>query len=183
MQNRKCCDNKCWSKPTTTTIYRQIIGSTGPTGPTGATGVTGPTGPTGATGTTALLEASINRNDSTQTVLENGVVSIAGTNVLTNLDGDLLYVNNTVRLGTAGVYLINATLEITGNAGAYNFAIDVGGTDYNFVAVITDGATTGTISHTIFLNVANDSTTVSIYSRQTGSSTLEKAELDVVKLA
>lgn len=184
MSNKKACDNNngCCSRPINRTIYQTIVGATGPTGATGPKGETGPTGATGPTGTTALLEASINRNDSVQTVLENNVVSITGTNVLTNIDGDMIFVNNTVRLGMAGVYLVNATIETTGATGVYEFSIDVGGTNYNFVANINDGSNKGTVSHTIFLNIATDSTAIAIYSRHSGSVTISKAELDVVKL-
>lgn len=183
MQNNNCCDDRqnCCPKTIDRTIYKTILGTTGATG---ATGATGPTGPTGATGTSTTLEASINRNDTTQTVVENNVVSITGTNVLTVMDSDMLFVNNMVRLGSAGVYLINATIEITGTAGvSNNFAVNVGGTDYTFTVIINDDATIGTISHTIFLNIATNNTDVSIYNRNNTSVTVSKAELDVIKLA
>lgn len=184
MQNN-CCNNRNTRcvRPINRTIYNTILGATGPTGATGATGPTGPTGATGPAGTTALLDASINRNDNAQVVTENSVVDITGTNVLTNLDGDLLFVNNMVQLRAGGVYLINATVEVSGTDGTYNMAIDVGGTDYKFVTTIANSANSGTVSHTIFLNIANNSTTVAIYDRTSGSTTIEKAELDIIKLA
>lgn len=189
MRNSNCCDKniRC-PRPINRVIYTTVLGPTGaigPTGPTGPTGAIGPIGPTGATGPagTTSLQTSINRNDTTQTVAENNVVSITGTNVLTDIDGDMLFVNNSVRLGSAGVYLINATIETTGTAGSYDFSIDVGGTNYNFVAIINDDANSGTTSHTIFLNIANESTTIGIYNRHTSVVTVAKAELDVVKLA
>lgn len=179
MRYNNCCDsrNTCGPTPITRTIYRTVVG------PTGATGPTGPTGATGPAGTTEVLEASINRNDTTQTVAENNVVSITGTNVLTEIDGDMLFVNNTVRLESGGVYLINATIEASGTAGSYDMAINVNGTDYRFVVTINTGETAGTTSHTIFLNISTTPTTVSIYNRDSDSVTIEKAELDVVKLA
>lgn len=183
MRNKNCCDdtNMCCPKTIDRTIYKTVLGTTGPTG---ATGPTGPTGATGATGTTATLEASINRNDTTQTVTENSVVSITGTNVLTVMDSDMMFVNNMVRLNSGGVYLINATIEITGTAGDSNaFTINVGGTDYRFVAIINDDETAGVVSHTIFLNIATNPTDITIYNRNNASATITKAELDVVKLA
>lgn len=182
MSNRNCCDENdmcCCPKTIDRTIYKTVLGATGPTGPTGATGATGATG---SSGTTATLEASINRDDTTQTVIENNTVSITGTNVLTDLDSDILFVNNTVRLGSGGVYLITATVEISGTAGSYDFAIDVGGTDYKFVAIINNDASAGTVSHTIYQNIVTSPTTIAIYNRNNASTTVTKAELDVIKL-
>lgn len=192
MRRNNCCNNtndRC-PRPVDRIINRTVVGRTGPTGatgPTGPTGVTGPTGPTGVTGatgpsgTTATLEASTNRNDTTQTVDENGVVSITGTNVLTT-DTDILFVNNTVRLNSGGVYLITATIEVTDDAGTYNFAIRVGDTDYSFVVIVNTGASIGTSSHTIYLNISSSPTVVSLYNRNTSSTTVTKSELDVIKL-
>lgn len=182
MRNNNCCNeiDICAPKTIDRTIYKTVVGATGATG---ATGPTGPTGPTGATGTTATLEASINRDDTTQTVVENNVVSITGTNVLTDIDSDIMFVNNTVRLNSGGVYLITATIETTGTTGSYSFAIDVGGTDYKFVAIINDDANSGTVSHTIYLNISTTPTVVSIYNRNNNSVTVSRAELDVIKLA
>lgn len=185
MKNNKCCTptNLCRSRYP----YQSIITLTGPTGPagpvgaTGATGVTGPTGATGATGSTTL-EASINRSDTTQTVAENNVVSITGTNVLTNMDSVLMFVNNMVRISSSGVYLITATVEITGTEGSYDFAISVNGTDYKFIALINDDANSGTVSHTIYLNISTTPTDIAIYNRNSSSTTISKAELDVVRL-
>lgn len=189
MRRNNCCNNtndRC-PKPVDRIINRTVVGRTGPTGPTGATGPTGPTGVTGVTGatgpsgTTATLEASTNRDDTTQTVGENGIVSITGTNVLTT-DTDILFVNNTVRLNSGGVYLITATIEVTDDAGTYNFAIRVGDTDYSFVVIVNTGASIGTNSHTIYLNISTSPTVVSIYNRNTSSTTVTKSELDVIKL-
>lgn len=143
--------------------------------------ITGPQGPAGEDGT-ATLGASTNRNDTTQTVATNAVVSITGTNVLTN-DEDMLFVNNTVRINNTGLYLITATVEATGDAGAYTFAITVNDTDYTFVINITGDATTGTTSHTIYLNISTSPTVVSIYNRGQSTVTINKAELNVVRLA
>ncbi len=150
------------------TIYRYVY-------------ITGPQGPAGADGESVTLEASTNRNDTTQTVQNGGVVSITGTNVLTN-DADMLFVNNTVRLNSAGLYLITTTLEASGSAGTYNFAITVDSVEYAFVLTINTGATTGTVSHTIYLNIATSPTVISINNKGSASATIEKAELDVVKL-
>lgn len=203
MRRNNCCNdsnNRC-PRPVDRIINRTVVGRTGPTGPTGPTGATGPTGPTGPTGigvtgptgptgatgatgpsgTTATLEASTNRDDTTQTVGENGVVSITGTNVLTT-DTDILFVDNTVRLNSGGVYLITATIEVTDDAGTYNFAIRVGDTDYSFVVIVNTGASIGTNSHTIYLNISTSPTVVAIYNRNTSSTTVTKSELDVIKL-
>lgn len=178
MRNNNCCnDNICYPLIEDRIIYRTVRGATG------ATGTTGATGPTGESSMTATLEASINRNDTTQTVVENTTVSITGTNVLTVMDSDMLFFNNTVRLGSGGVYLINATIEINGTAGSHDFAINVGGTDYKFVVIINDDANTGTTSHTIFLNITDSSTDIAIYNRNSSSENVTKAELDVIKLA
>lgn len=186
MLNNNCCNNtnECCPKTIDRIINRTVVGATGATGPTGPTGVTGATGATGATGsagTTATLEASINRDDTTQTVAQNGTVSITGTNVLTT-DTDMLFVNNTVRLASAGVYLITATVEVADDAGTYNFAIDVEGVDYAFVVIVNDDATVGTNTHTIYLNIATAPTTISVVSRTADSTTVSKSELDVIKL-
>lgn len=160
-------NGNCGSGPQNT-IYRYVY-------------ITGPQGPAGADGESVTLEASTNRNDTTQTVQSGGVVSITGTNVLTN-DADMLFVNNTVRLNSAGLYLITTTLEASGSAGTYNFAITVDSVEYAFVLTINTGATTGTVSHTIYLNIATTPTVISINNKGSASATIEKAELDVVKL-
>lgn len=165
MNNNCCCGG---GLPQTITRYIYITGPAGPQGPAGRDG-------------SATLSASTNRNDTTQTVATNSVVSITGTNVLTN-DADMLFVNNTVRINSTGLYLITTTLEATGDAGSYNFSITVDNTDYTFVVTIADGATVGTTSHTIYLNVSSSPTVVSIYNRSASTVTINKAELDVVKI-
>lgn len=162
MQNNNCCCN----------------GSNGSNMITRLIYVTGPQGPAGATGT---LEASTNRNDTTQTVTNDSVVSITGTNVLTN-DADMLFVNNTVRINSTGLYLITTTIEASGNAGSYTLALRVNDTDYNFVLTINNEASIGTTSHTIYLNIGTSPTVVSIYNRSDTTLTIQRAELDVVKL-
>lgn len=184
MKNNNCflpinlCHSRCANKTPNQTIIR-LTGPTGPAGPVGPTGATGPTGPTGGG---ATLDASINRNDTTQTVVENNVVSITGTNVLTNLDSDLFFVNNMVRINSSGVYLITATIEMTGTEGSYEFAINVGGKDYKSIAIVNNDSNSGTVSHTIYLNISTTPTDVSIYNRNNSSTTISKAELDVVRL-
>lgn len=168
MRNNNCC---CGNN-TLQSINRYVY----------ITGPAGPQGPPGADGT-ATLNASTNRNDTTQTVATASVVSITGTNVLSNNTTDLLFVNNTVRINSTGLYLITTTIEATGDAGSYNFAITVNDTDYAFVVTIPDGATIGTTSHTIYLNIATSPTTVSVYNRSGSTVTLNNAELDVVRLA
>lgn len=168
MRNNNCCCGGNFAQP----IFRYVY----------ITGPAGPQGPAGENGT-ATLSASTNRNDTTQTVATASVVSITGTNVLSNDTNDLLFVNNTVRINATGLYLITTTLEATGDAGSYNFSITVNDTDYTFVVTIPTGATVGTASHTIYLNIATSPTTVSIYNRSGSTVTLNKAELDVVRLA
>lgn len=176
-----CCMGPIPQSPTLpeTIIYTSVVGEVGPTGPTGATG---PTGPTGATGVSEPLEASTNRNDNAQTVNQNDVVSITGTNVLSRDTTDMLFVNNTVRLNSGGLYLITTTIELTGDAKTYDLAIRVNETDYAFVGIINTGANKGTVSHTIYLNLSTSPSVVSIYSRTTGSINISRAELDVVKI-
>lgn len=179
MRNQNCC---CMGplpqSPNLpdTIIYTSVVGQTGPTGPTGATG------PTGPAGEATTLVASTNRNDNAQTVTENNMVSITGTNVLSSDTDDLLFVANTVRINATGLYLITTTLELSGDAKTYNFAIRVNDTDYAFVGTINTGANTGTVSHTIYLNIATSPTTVAVYSRTSGSTSISKAELDVVRI-
>lgn len=162
--NNKCCCGCNQSQ----TITRYITGPRGPQGPAGKDGI-------------ATLSASTNRRDTNQTVTNDSTVSITGTNVLTN-DADMIFVNNTVRLNSTGLYLITTTLEITGNAGSYNFAITINNTDYDFVVIIEDDATIGTTSHTIYVNITESPTVVAIYNRSNDTVTLNKAELDVVKI-
>ncbi len=167
MRNNNCCCGGNITQPIIRYVY--ITGPAGPQGPAGENG-------------TATLSVSTNRNDTTQTVATASVVSITGTNVVTN-DEDLLFVNNTVRINATGLYLITTTLEATGTAGSYNFAITVNDTDYTFVVTIPTGATTGTASHTIYLNIATSPTTISVYNKSGSTVTLNKAELNVVRLA
>lgn len=165
MQNNNCCcDGSNGSNMVTRVIY-----------------VTGPQGPAGADGATGTLEASTNRNDTTQTVTNDSVVSITGTNVLTN-DADMLFVNNTVRINSTGLYLITTTIEASGNAGSYTLALRINDTDYNFVLTINNEASLRTISHTIYLNIDTSPTVVSIYNRSDTTLTIQRAELDVVRL-
>lgn len=145
------------------------------------TGPRGPQGPAGRDGT-ATLSASTNRRDTVQTVTADSTISITGTNVLTN-DADMLFVNNTVRLNSTGLYLITATLEITGTAGSYNFSITVDDVDYDFIVTITDANTIGTTSHTIYLNISSSPAVVVITNKNNSTITVNKSELDVVKLA
>lgn len=162
--NNKCCCG-C-NQPRTITRY--ITGPRGPQGPAGRDG-------------TATLSASTNRRDTTQTVTAGSNVSIAGTNVLTD-DSDMIYVNDTVRINSTGLYLITTTLEITDNAGSYNFAIAVNDTDYDFVITITDDNIIGTTSHTIYLNISTTPAVVSVVNRNNSTVTINKAELDVVRI-
>lgn len=175
MRNNNCCSggngsqNEICGNGLPNTIYRYVY-------------ITGPQGPAGADGESVSLEASTNRNDTTQTVQSGDVVSITGTNVLTN-DADMIFVNNTVRLNSTGLYLITTTLEASGTAGTYRFAITVDSVDYTFVLTINTGETVGSVSHTIYLNISSSPTVISINNKGTTSATIEKAELDVVKLA
>lgn len=166
---------------------RGVTGATGPTGPQGITGPTGPTGPSGPTGATgpqgegSTVEASINRNDSSQNVANDAVVSIAGTNVLTP-NATMVYVNNSVILNTAGVYLISATVEISGSAGSNKMTLRVGDIDYNFYVTINTGESSGVASHTIFLNVADVPKTIQIYNQAGEQISVTRAELNILQL-
>lgn len=166
MNNKCCCE--C-NQVQAITRYVYITGPQGPQGPAGRDG-------------SATLSASTNRRDTVQTVTAGSTISITGTNVLTN-DADMLFVNNTVRLNSTGLYLITATLEITDNAGSYNFSITVDDVDYDFIVTITDDNTIGTTSHTIYLNISSSPTVVTITNRNNSTITVNKSELDVVKLA
>lgn len=182
MQNKNCCCvGPVVQGPTLpeTIIYTSVVGQIGPTGPTGPTGATGPVGPAGGVQT---LEASTNRNDNAQQVQEHGVVSITGSNILSCDTTDMLFVNNTVRLESAGLYLMTATVELTGDAKTYNLAIRVDQTDYDFVGIINTGANKGTVSHTIYLNLATSPTVVAIYNRTNDTINISRAELDIVKI-
>lgn len=163
------------------------VGATGPTGPQGltgemgATGPTGPQGPTGPAGATTGIEVSTNRDDTVQSVADDAVVSIAGTNVLSP-GASMLYANNSVTINTAGVYLISATVEISGNEGSNELAVRVGDVDYTFHVVISAGANSGSASYTLFLNVADVPRTIQIFNRAGAEVSVSRAELDVVQL-
>lgn len=165
--NNKCCCG-C-NPPQAITKYVCTAGPQGPQGPAGKDGI-------------ATLSASTNRRDTVQTVTAGSTVSITGTNVLTN-DSDMLFVNNTVRLNSTGLYLITTTLEITDNAGTYNFSITVDNADYDFIITVMEDNIIGITSHTVYLNITTAPTVVSITNRNNSSITANKAELDIVKLA
>lgn len=182
MQTKNCCcGGSIVQGPSLpdTIIYTSVVGEVGPTGPIGPTGPTGAAGPAGGAQT---IDASTNRNDNPQTVQENGVVSISGSNILSCDATDMIFVNNTVRLESAGLFGITATIELTGDAKTYDLAIRVNQTDYDFVGIINTGANKGTVSHTIYINLATAPTTVAIYNKTSGTINISRAELDVVRI-
>ena len=91
--------------------------------------------------------------------------------------------NNIVTINSTGLYSITATINLTGGQDTYNMAINVGGTDYIFSGLIGPSEDTGSVSHTIFLNVTTSPTTVALYNRDGDTINIARAELNVVKWA
>ena len=158
-----------------------VIGLTGATGPTGPQGIQGPTGPTGPTGPASTLGVSSNQNATTQTVADDGIVSVTGTN--TSAGTSLSFVDNVVSTNEEGIYLVSANVSVTGTAGTtYQFAVTVDGVDYLFDATIPTGETTGTGGTTLILPLTATST-VSLFNRSGGDVTVNDALLGVTQLS
>lgn len=196
------CNNRC-SDSSTRTIIRQTgiigptgpagpigptgpqgeIGATGPTGPQGETGATGPTGPTGPSGETATIDASTNRSTTENTVTDDAIVPVTGTNS-TSTDSTLTFSDDAVTITENGTYLISAVVSLTGaTAGSYySFAINDGTSDYQFRVSAPTGTTTGSNSYTIVSTVTTSPQTIAIYNRSGEQVTVSFAELNVIKL-
>ena len=161
------------------------IGATGPTGPiglTGATGEVGPTGPTGPAGEDATLSVSSNRNTTTQTVADDVIVSVTGTNV-TSPDSTLTFAGDTITSTEAGLYNIVANVTVTGTADtSYEFAVVVDGVDYLFSVNVPTGATTGVGSFSTIVPLTATST-ITLNNRDGADVTVDSAELSVVQLS
>lgn len=157
-------------------------GATGATGPTGLTGDVGPTGPTGPTGEAGTISASANQNATTQNVVDDALVSVTGTNVLT--DGTTLtFADDTVTVTEAGLYMITANTEVTDSVGTYTFAIVVDGVDYSYtVDVATDQVPTSN-GETIVLQLTTVPTTVTLVNRSGVDVDVTNAQLNVVQIA
>ena len=157
------------------------IGPIGPIGPTGATGATGATGPTGPTGEAGVLSASANQNTATQNVVDDALVSITGTNVLT--DGTTLtFAGDTITVNEAGLYMITANTEVTDSVGSYTFAIVVDGVDYLYVVDVTTDQVSTSNGETIVLQLATVPTTVTLVNRSGVDVDVTNAQLNVIKI-
>lgn len=174
--------------PTGPTGLTGDIGPTGPTGPEGPQGIqgpigpTGPTGATGATGDAGTISASANQNETTQNVVDDAVVSVTGTNVLTS-GTTLTFENDTVTVNEAGLYMITANTEVTDSVGTYTFAIVVDGVDYSYNVDITTDSTPTSNGETIVLQITTVPTTITLNNRSGVDVDVTNAQLNVVQLA
>ncbi len=158
-------------------------GPTGPIGPQGLIGPTGPTGPTGPAGVSPTADISVNTSATTQTVADDGIVSVTGTNV-TSDGSTMTFANDTVTITEAGFYQINASITTTpGTDTTQEFAINVGEVDYPFTVISTAGDTSATNSRSIVVNITTVPADVAIYNRSGADATVTNAMLDVVRLA
>ena len=165
-------------------------GATGPTGPTGATGEigpTGPTGPTGATGATgptgesATISASANQNDALQNVVDDALVSVTGTNVLTP-GTTLTFAGDTVTTNETGLYLITANTEVTDSVGTYTFALDVGGVRYEYSVNVATDQVPASNGQTLVLQLTNP-TDITLVNTSGVDVDVTNAQLNVVQIA
>jgi len=167
------------------------IGATGPTGPTGPIGLTGatgeigptgPTGPTGPAGESLPLSVSSNRNTTTQTVADDGLVSITGTN-LTTPDSTLTFAGDTITSTEAGLYNIIANVTVEGTADtSYEFAVVVDGVDYLFRVNVLAGETTGVGSFSTIVPLTATST-ITLNNREGAAVVVNSAELSATQLS
>ena len=176
-----CCNkNSCCKQRQIINRNNYITGPTGPTGATGPIGATGPTGPTGATGISTLI-VSLNRNDTDQTVANDEVVSISGTNFISQ-SSDLSFNNDIITINASGIYQVTGTLEVTTENDTFDFTITAGGTDYSFYVYVADGKVSGTTTYSVLLNVINTPLNIAIYNRNGDDVDIAHAELDVIKI-
>lgn len=182
-----CCNNKCCCENKKIERNKYIVGPTGATGPVGPRGVTGPVGPTGPTGATGPagtnnLSVSTNFNNLDQTVQNDELVSITGTNFLSP-NTDMEFNNNQITITSQGIYQILSTIEITTENDTVEFTVTVGGIDHSFYVTTENQKETGTGTFSTIINVVNVPLSVGLYNRNGDQVELDHAELNVIKLS
>ena len=156
-----------------------IQGPVGPQGPQGEQGEIGPQGPAGE----SALEVSVNFSTTTQTVEDDEIVSVTGTNDTTP-GSSITFADDVVTISESGFYQIAARVETEGGSNTtQNFAINVEGVDYPFTVLVDSGDTTGNGGATIVLNITTIPTDIAIYNREGETITVTSSLLDVVRLS